>query len=83
MRKYERKETTQFMEILVEYKCDICGRTDKECGGLFAVAIEVNYNEEFGSRDEYDYCEECLMVKADVLVAAGSTAELVTGNNGN
>lgn len=85
MKRYERQEKTQYMHVLVEYKCDGCGKTEKELGylGLMEVAIEVNYNEEFGSRDEYDYCNDCLIERAPLFVAAGSTSELVTGNDGN
>lgn len=83
MRRYEYKEVTQFQEVLIEYKCDGCGATDQEAGGLIPVAIEVNYQEEFGSRDEYEYCDHCLVAKAPLFVSVGSTSELVTGNDGN
>lgn len=58
-------------------KCSICGYVTWP---LFPVAIEVNYGEEFGARDEYEFCDPCLIGKADALVAAGSRAELVTGS---
>jgi hypothetical protein len=81
VRRRERKPVTVFQEQVVEYKCDRCGvsEEDSEGGWLFPVAIEVNMDEEFGSRDEYDYCNPCLIALADVLVAAGSRSELVTG----
>lgn len=82
MKRYEYKEVTQFQEVLVEYKCDGCGaRPVGLAGRLIPVAIEVNYQEEFGSRDEYDYCDGCLVSKAPLFEAAGSTSELVTGND--
>lgn len=81
MRRLERQEVTQYVIVEVEAKCDRCGlaEADSEYGRLFPVAIEVNHGEEFGSRDEYDYCNPCLIAIADVLVAAGARSDLVTG----
>jgi hypothetical protein len=75
VRRYEVRDVTVQREVLVEESCDGCGAT----AGLIPVAIEVNDGEEFGRRDEYDYCDDCLMARADLLIAAGSRAELVTG----
>jgi hypothetical protein len=81
MKRIERRPTTVFMEEVVEYTCDRCGvsEQDSDDGWLCPVAIEVNLGEEFGSRDEYDYCNPCLIAIADTLVAAGSRSDLVTG----
>lgn len=84
MRRYERQQVTVNQRIEVEYKCDGCGvdAANAEFGTLIPVAIEVNYGEEFGRRDEYDYCNDCLVVRADALVAAGSRSELVVDSDG-
>jgi hypothetical protein len=83
VRRYEDRQVTITQEVEVEATCDRCGvpEADAELGSLIAVAIEVNYGEEFGCRDEYDYCNPCLIAIADVLVAAGSRSELVGGND--
>lgn len=56
--------------------CDGCATVDYY---LTVVVIEVNEGEEMGGRDEYELCNDCLIKRAPALVAAGSTAELVTG----
>lgn len=58
--------------------CDGCGSTDHY---LAEVVISVNEGEEGGRRDEYDYCDDCLLERAPALVAAGSRAPLVTGED--
>lgn len=65
--------------VLVAESCDGCGFVATTSCQLVAVAIEVNAGEEMGRRDEYDYCDDCLIERAPLLVAAGSRAELVTG----
>lgn len=82
-RRYERRETTTVLNVLVEEKCDGCGvtRDEAEFGWLVPVAIEVNLDEEFGRRDEYDYCNPCLVRVAPTLAAAGSLSRLVTGED--
>lgn len=84
MKRWERQLVTDpvYREVLVEYTCDRCGVAEKETAlGLIPVAIEVNYGEEYGRRDEYDYCNDCLVAfVAPLLVAAGSKSELVTGS---
>jgi hypothetical protein len=79
MRRYEPREVTSEVEVCVEYTCDGCGidAESAEYRYLFPVTIEVNYGEEFGTRDEYDYCHDCLMERADLLVKVGSKSELV------
>jgi len=79
MRRYERKQVTVWQEVEVAYSCDRCGvsEADAEMGWLCPVVIEVNEGEEGGSRDEYDYCNSCLIELADVLRAAGSRSALV------
>jgi hypothetical protein len=69
-------------EIEVEAKCDRCGvlEADADMAWLCPVVIEVNKGEEGGRRDEYDYCNDCLIEMADALMAAGSRAFLVTGS---
>ena len=56
--------------------CDGCGAVDHY---LTLVVIEVGDGEEMGGRDEYEWCNDCLIDRAPALVAAGSTADLVTG----
>lgn len=76
MRRYEIRTVTVEQEEYAGTVCDGCGYDGPY---LISVVIEVNYGEEMGSRDEYDYCDNCLEARADALVAAGSRAELVTG----
>jgi hypothetical protein len=81
MRRYEAREQTVVREVEVEARCDGCGiaEAETEWRRLMPVAIEVDPGEEFGRRDEYDYCDPCLIERADVLKAAGSRSELVGG----
>lgn len=82
MRRYETRERTTQHHVLVEETCDGCGRTPADAvSPLILVAIEVNHGEEQGARDEYDYCDDCLIERADRLVAAGSRSPLVTGGD--
>ena len=78
MRRYEVRTVTVEREEYAGTVCDGCGSDEPY---LIAVAIEVNYGEEFGARDEYDYCDGCLERRADALVAAGSRSALVTGED--
>lgn len=80
MQRYEMRKETNTLRVLVERICDGCGKSaDNEY--LMPVAIEVNMGEEYGRRDEYDYCNTCLIARAAVLVAAGSRSALVTGED--
>jgi hypothetical protein len=81
VRRYETQQVTITREVEVEATCNGCGVTEDEAefGYLFPVAIEVNVGEEQGRRDEYDYCNDCLIGRADALLAAGSRSELVGG----
>lgn len=78
-RRYERQQVTLPMQVEVAAVCDGCGVAEAEAdfGRLIPVAIEVDLGEEGGSRDQYDYCNRCLIAIADVLVAAGSRSGLV------
>lgn len=77
MKRYETRTVEQ--QVYVGEVCDGCGATDPM--GLFEVVISVNEGEEGGSRDEYDYCDDCLVAGAPALVAAGSRAPIVTGTD--
>jgi hypothetical protein len=79
VRRVERRQVTVTRDVEVEANCDRCGvaEADAEYGSLIPVAIEVNLGEEFGCRDDYDYCSPCLAAVADTLVAAGSRSSLV------
>lgn len=83
MRRYELQEVLDHRLVQVEAKCDRCGinEEDSNFGRLIPVAVEVDPGEEGGHRDVYDYCDPCLVEIADVLVAAGSRAPLVTGED--
>lgn len=81
MQRFELREQVVRHLVLVDYRCDGCGVADDETDGLIPVAIEVNLGEEGGRRDEFDFCDPCLRRKAAVLVAAGSRAPLVTGED--
>ncbi|GAA2608462.1 hypothetical protein GCM10010399_44120 [Dactylosporangium fulvum] len=81
MRRYELQDVVVQREVEVGRTCNGCGvSADDAEYGLVEVVIEVNYGEESGGRDELDYCNPCLVELAPTLVAAGSTAELVTGS---
>lgn len=79
MKRYEVQEKTYREEVLVEVKCDECGALEQDTrwGRLIPVTIHIDPGEEGGATDELDYCDDCLVAKADALVAAGSTSELV------
>jgi hypothetical protein len=79
MRRYEIKQVTVSRSTCVESKCDGCGilEAEAEWGRLLPVVIEIDMGEEGGSRDQYDYCDPCLIERADILRAAGSTSRLV------
>lgn len=81
MRRYEVREVTVHQEVEVEAKCDGCGIAEDqtEFGSLVPVVIEINLDEEGGRRDELDFCDDCLMARAALFVAAGSRAPYVTG----
>ncbi len=74
MRRCETRTVT-----VEEYAGTVCDGCGGDAPYLIAVAIEVNYGEEYGARDEYDYCDRCLEQRADALVAAGSRSSIVTG----
>jgi hypothetical protein len=77
MRHYETR--TQQVKAYKTTTCDGCGLDIPYYGTT--VIISVNAGEEGGRVDEYDYCEDCLLARADTLVAAGSRAPLVTGKD--
>lgn len=78
-RRYERQ--MQPVRVDVGGFCDGCGITeaDAEFQSLTRVIIDVGFGEEGSHVDDLDYCNDCLIVRADALVAAGSKAPLVTG----
>lgn len=76
MKHYEARAVEQ--NFFVGVTCDRCGTQPTY---YIEVVISVNEGEEGGRRDEYDYCDDCLFAIADVLVAAGSRAPLVTGKD--
>lgn len=83
MRRYETRKVSVDRETLVEHTYDGCGiPADEAWPSLTPVAIEVNEGGEFGRRDEYDYCNECLIERSPTLLAAGSRSELVGGDGG-
>jgi hypothetical protein len=74
------REVTITRAELVETRCDGCGVLSTEVeGGLILVEIGVNVGEEFGRRDECEYCDACLVERGPALRAAGSRSELVGG----
>lgn len=74
MKGYETRTANQ--EHCVSTVCDGCGVVVYYS---VTVVISVNEDEEGGQRDEYDFCDDCLLERADALVAAGSRAPLVNG----
>ena len=76
MKRYET--TTIQRSELTGYVCDGCG-TENDGYDMVQVIIAVHEGEEGGRRDEYDYCDDCLVERAPLFVAAGSKAPLVTG----
>lgn len=81
VRHFELREVTKREYVLIRTTCNRCGvdETDSDGGRVHPVAIEIDDGEEGGSRDEFDLCDPCLVELADVFVAAGSKAPLVTG----
>jgi hypothetical protein len=77
MRRYETRTVEQHYQI--GWICDGCGTDIRDYG--IEVTISVNAGEEGGREDRYDYCDDCLLERADALVAAGSRAPLVTGED--
>lgn len=77
MKHYETKTVER--ETLADVVCDGCGARQR-FGLLFVeVVISVHDGEEGGGRDEYDFCDDCLVERAPALVGAGSRAPLITG----
>lgn len=76
MKRYETQQRA--IEVLAATSCDGCGLEPGWTGDLVSVVISVNAGEEGGSVDEYDYCDDCLVARAPLLVAAGSCADLVS-----
>lgn len=76
MKRYETRTVKQ--EHYAGTTCDGCGRDEIY---PVEVVISVHDGEEGGRRDEYDFCDDCLVARADTLKAAGSRAPLVTGED--
>jgi hypothetical protein len=83
VRHYKPRKVTFQQNVLIKTTCDRCGDDEHKAPGgyLVPIAIEVNYGGEFGRRDEYDYCNNCLGVFAAFLANAGSRSFLVTGED--
>ena len=79
MRRYEIQDVTVQREVETGRECDGCGVGEADTDWLTPVVVSVNEGEEQGGVDELDFCETCLLARAPALVAAGSTAEYVTG----
>lgn len=75
---YEDREVTVRRETHVGTRCDGCGKVARYSPEFITVVISVHEGEEGGARDEYDYCDDCLVARAPLLAAAGSRADLVT-----
>lgn len=78
MKRYAMESVTVEREVLAEAVCDRCGWSTRCASELITVIISVHEGEEGGGVDEYDYCDDCLVELAPVLVAAGSKADMVT-----
>lgn len=79
MRTFRTEQVTVDREVATGLACDGCGLADPYGYETVAVVIAVNECEEGGSRDEYDFCNDCLVQRAPMLVAAGSRAPVVAG----
>lgn len=79
MRRYEVQDVTVQREVALPAECDGCGVSEDGTDYMVEVVIDVNLGEEGGGRNELHYCNDCLLARCSTLVAAGSTAELVTG----
>lgn len=79
MRRVEIQDVTVQREVELSRECNGCGADEADTDGLVEVVITVNEGEEMGGGDVLDYCDACLMLRASAIVAAGSTAEYVTG----
>lgn len=78
MKRFEIRTVEQ--RTFVGAMCDGCG-VQGDYLSLVEVIISVHADEEGGRRDEYDFCDDCLVERAPGLVAAGSRAPLVTGED--
>lgn len=78
MKNVEWQDVVVPQQVEVGRTCDGCG-VSGDVEDLAVVVIAVNEGEEGGGRDELDLCDPCLVGRAPALVAAGSTAVLVTG----
>jgi hypothetical protein len=76
MKRYEEIATT--VTSYAGATCDGCGSDEPY---LVEVVIAVHEGEEGGRRDEYDYCNDCLLERVEALKAAGSRAPIVTGDD--
>jgi hypothetical protein len=81
MRKYEQVSTKQMVTKLVSHTCDLCGADSKD-KYLIEVIISVNYGQEGGAEDSFDYCNDCFMAEIRLhLLGLGSKAEIVRGDD--
>jgi hypothetical protein len=79
VKRFESESVMVAREVLAEATCDRCGWSTRYASELITVVISVHEGEEGGAVDECDYCDDCIVELAPVLVAAGSKAEMVTG----
>lgn len=79
MRHYEMRTITYEGEEEVDATCDGCGvsKGNAEFGSLIEVVIIINEGEEFGGRDELDFCDPCLVERAPAFRSVGSTVRLI------
>ncbi len=82
MKRYEWQRVTFDQRTEVGAECDGCGvSSEKAWPPLVEVVIAINEGEEGGHRTELDYCNDCLVARAEAFTAAGSRAPLVTGDD--
>lgn len=83
MKHYEKRPETVVRNRVVGATCDGCGRSEGPSAmeRLIEVVISINEGEEGGHVTSLDYCDDCLVARADAFVAAGARAPLVTGED--
>lgn len=79
MRLTRTEEATYQRTVDDGYQCDGCGMRDPHGYDTVTVTISIHEGEEGGGVDEYHYCDDCLVQRAEAFVAAGSRAPIVAG----
>ncbi len=80
MKLHKDKTVTQTITVLDKVICDGCGNEE----GVYPfseVIISVRDGEEGGKVDTLDYCDDCMIDRARILIEAGSTAPFLTGGD--